>query len=378
MPPGIHSAPEIAALYNFPPALDGRGVTIGIVELGGGIIPTDVETYFRSLDLPIPDVTSVYVDGAKSETDDVAASEVMMNLEIIGAIVPRARLRMYFAPNTGTGFAHAVDRAVSDGVDVLSIDWGSPESKWIDQEFRQMEAALERAAKQNVTVIAAAGDNGVTDGLTDGRRHVDFPASSEWVLAVGGTTLKSENGKIISETVWKSGDTATATGGGISEKIDRPAWQSAVSMPNRDDGKPGRGIPDVVASAAPELGVSLIVHGRPAVLGGTTKSVPLWVGLIARIDQALGYSVGYLNPRLYTGIGPADVLHTITSGDNSVSGVTGYSAGPGWSPVAGWGRPDGVKLLRWLQEHLTSPPGHQFATAACRPESNRDQLAAKP
>ena len=180
-----------------------------------------------------------------------------------------------------------------------------------------------------MTVVAAAGDNGVTDGMTDGHRHVDFPAASEWVLAVGGTALKSDNGRIISETVWKSGD--AATGGGISQKIDRPVWQSALSMPNRDDGKPGRGIPDVVASAAPELGVSLIVHGKPAVFGGTSEAVPLWAGLIALIDQAVGYSVGYLNPSLYQNIGPEHLLNAITSGNNSIGGVTGYTAGPGWS-----------------------------------------------
>jgi subtilase family serine protease len=372
---GLHSPPEIAVAYNFPPG-DGRGVTIGILEFGGGVISTDLEVYFRSLKLPVPDISSIYVAGAKPETDSEAAYQVMMDLEIIGALAPRARIRVYFAPATDRlGFVHTIDRAVSDGVQIISATWGSVETWWKDEEIRHMEAALEGAARRNVTVVAPTGDEGVTDGVMDGRRHVVFPASSEWVLAVGGTALKTENGRVISETVWNDADNTHASGGGISDKIDRPPWQSALPMPSRHDGRPGRGIPDVVASADPQLGVPLFVHGKYVVFGGTSESVPVWVGLIARIDQALGYSIGYLNPRLYKSIGPEGLLRTITSGSNGVDGVSGYSAGPGWTPVAGWGSPDGVKLLRWLQEHPTAGP--QLATAACRPESNHDQLAAK-
>src|SRR5262249_22278950 len=211
----------------------------------------------------------------------------MLDVEIIGALAPRARIRVYFAPFTSAGFAHGITQAAADGVAVLSIGWGKPESDWKDDEIKQINAALEQVAKQHATVLAAAGDNGVRDGVKDGRRHVDFPASSPWVLSVGGTALKSEADHITSETVWRSAGIGAATGGGVSEKFERPEWQSAVLVPNRFDGKSGRGIPDVVASAAPELGVALIAHGSTIVLGGTSVSVPIWAGLIARIDEAL-------------------------------------------------------------------------------------------
>lgn len=120
-----------------------------------------------------------------------------------------------------------------------------------------------------------------------------------------------------------------------------------------------------MASADPALGVPIIVHDKNVVLGGTSASVPLWGGLIARIDQALGYNVGYLNPRLYQEIGPAGVLHNITVGDNGVSGVKGYSAGVGWSAVAGWGSPDGTKLLNWLRAHPNPPDGQKLPVVTC-------------
>jgi len=360
----IHSAPEIAKAYNFPDEFDGRGVTIGILEFGGSVVRSDVEAYFKSLDLPAPDLTSVLVDEVHPAPDEATDAQVMLDVEIAGAIAPRAPIRVYFASFTSAGFAHAVQRAITDGVAVLSVGWGQPESKWTDQQMEEIDAALKQAADHNVTVLAAAGGQGVTDGLADGKRHVDFPASSAWVLAVGGTTLKSQNGRILSETVWKSG-TVGATGGGVSEKFDRPDWQSAISTPNRFDGKPGRGVPDVVASADPEFGVMTVVHGLPTQIGGTSSSAPVWAGLIARIDQALGYNVGYLNRRLYESIGPSGVLRAVTSGDNTFGGVAGYSAGPGWSPVAGWGSPDGRKLLDWLREHPNPPPGKQFASVVC-------------
>ena len=230
-PPGTHSAIEIATLYNFPSGFDGRGVTIGALELGGAIVSADMTKYFKSLDLPVPDVTPVFVDSANSKSDPNIDSKVMIDVEILGAIAPRARIRVYFAPNTPAGFAHAISQAVADKVAVFSIAWGAPESNWKDEDIKAVDAALEQAARQNMTVVVAAGDNGVTDGVADGHRHVDFPGSSQWALSVGGTALKSENGRISSETVWRS-DGNRATGGGVSEKFDRPDWQSGASVPN--------------------------------------------------------------------------------------------------------------------------------------------------
>ena len=105
LPGGLHSASEIAALYKFPGGFDGRGVTVGILELGGSVIPGDIDMYFKSLGLPPPDIASVAVDGANYQPGTDVDGEVMINVEIIGAIAPRARIRVYFAPNEGGGAA---------------------------------------------------------------------------------------------------------------------------------------------------------------------------------------------------------------------------------------------------------------------------------
>ena len=94
--------PEIARLYNFPTELDGEGQTIGLLEFGGGINPTDLKTYFRSAGLSIPNVVAVPVNGAKNDPKDLdATSQVMMDIEVVGNIAPKANIRVYFAPGRG-------------------------------------------------------------------------------------------------------------------------------------------------------------------------------------------------------------------------------------------------------------------------------------
>ncbi|MCG2645276.1 MULTISPECIES: S53 family peptidase [Bradyrhizobium] len=357
-PANLLSPPLVASLYNFPPGVDGRGQTIGIVEFGGGFDRKDLEQYFSRLKLPVPEIIAVPVNGGgnhPSMTDDGTDMQTAMDIEIAAGTAPRAHLKVYFAPVPKTegfnaaDFAQAVRQATADQVSVLLIGWGLTESQWKDEDIKLVDGALEQAAKQGITVIAPSGENGVTDGMTDGRRHVSYPASSPWVLSVGGTTVKIEDGKIKSEKIWRDGQ--SATGGGVSEKFARPDWQNGVKVPLRADGSTGRGLPDVVATADPAVGYTLFVHGNAVVVGGTGAVVPLWGGLIALLNQANGHNLGYVTPRFYREFGPAKLFREITEGDNGVSGVTGFKAGPGWTPVAGWGSPDGVKLINWLRTH---------------------------
>ena len=100
----------------------------------------------------------------------------------------------------------------------------------------------------------------------------------------------------------------------------------------------------------------LVVDGRAGVTGGTSAAAPLWAALIARINQNLpkGKRVGYLTPVLYQVSGNSTIgalgCRDIVSGDNSTAAVGGYSAGPGYDAVTGWGTPLGDKLLEELKK----------------------------
>ena len=253
-----HWAPEIAALYDFPTELDGRGETIGLLELAGGVQSSDLNHYFATLSLPVPEVSVVTLDGTPDDAADVNESgEVMLDLEVAGSIAPRAHMNVYFAPPTAKGFADVIRRAANDHVAVLAVGWGLPEPQWSDSDIATVNDALQRATLEGVTVVVAAGDQGVSDGAPDGKPHVSFPASSPWVLAVGGTSLKAQDGRIVSEAPWKGDTSGFATGSGSSDRIPRPAWQAGLTSASAPNALAGRTIPDVAASADPTLGTKL-------------------------------------------------------------------------------------------------------------------------
>jgi subtilase family serine protease len=374
MPSGAHSAPEIAALYDFPPTLDGRGQTIGILEFGGGVLLTDLTQYFKTLSLPTPDVRVIEIDGAQENPNDFDSDDqVMLDLEIAGSIAPRAHMNVYFAPFTGKGFSDAVKRAASDNVSVLAIGWGQPEANWHEEDLRTIDGALQSAAEQGITVLVAAGDRGATYGATAKHSNIDFPASSPWVLAVGGTTLKAKYGRITSEVPWNDPAGQFATEGGVSEQFPRPDWQKAVTAPGADQ-KSGRAIPDVVASADPTFAIGIVVRGRITPVGGTSAAVPLWAGLVALMGQGLGRHIGYLNRLLYSEIGPSGALHTISRDCNGDAS----EQSPSWQPLAGWGSPDGTRLFAWFRAHLDALPPSSVKIVSCDVQSARmsDQTTA--
>ncbi len=343
------SPTALARLYDFPADADGSGQCIGIIELGGGFKPADLTTYFASLGVPSPTVKAVLVDHAKNHPTNAnsADGEVMLDIEVAGAVAPKATIAVYFAPNTTQGFLDAITTAVHDNVNkpsVISISWGSAEKTWTTQAMTQYDQAFQAAAAMGVTVCVASGDTGSSDSVSDGKPHVDFPASSPNVLACGGTKLLASSATAIaSEVVWNEGATTSATGGGVSGFFALPAYQAKAGVPVSAGGKPGRGVPDVAGDADPSTGYNVRVDGQDFVIGGTSAVAPLWAGLVALMNQKLGHPVGFLNPMLYGSLQGKGVTHDVTKGNNG-----SYSAKAGWDPCTGWGSPDGAKLLKAL------------------------------
>ncbi|MGJ7918622.1 protease pro-enzyme activation domain-containing protein [Massilia sp. LXY-6] len=347
--------PDIARLYDFPQGLDGSGQCIAIIELGGGYRSSDLKAYFRSLNLPTPKVTAVSVDGGRNSPSLPwsADAEVMLDIEIAGAVAPGASIAVYFAPNSEQGFVDAISTAVHDAVNkpsVISISWGAPESEWSAQGLQAMDQAFQAAAALGVTVCCAAGDAGSGDqnpqnGTPDGLAHADFPASSLWVLGCGGTRLAANGGTIASETVWNDDPQTSATGGGVSDVFGLPAYQDTAGVPRsvNPGGRIGRGVPDVAGNASPATGYRVRVDFLNFVVGGTSAVSPLWAGLVARFNQRLEPPVGWLNPQLYGPVVGTGSFHDITAGNNGA-----YAAGPGWDACTGWGSPIGSRLLAAL------------------------------
>jgi kumamolisin len=339
---------QVASLYDFPTGLDGSGECIAIIELGGGYIVADLQTYFTKLGLPAPDVSDVSVLGATNSPGGDADGEVMLDIEVAGAVAPKAKLVVYFAPNTTQGFVQAITDAAHDAVNkpsIISISWGGPEVSWSTTDMTAMSNAIRDAGLLGVTVTVASGDNGSSDGVKDRKPHVDFPASSPYSLACGGTRLVGSQ-SIEEETVWNDGPDS-AGGGGISNNFPCPSYQNSTVVPKSHGPKnfAGRGVPDIAGNADPDTGYEVRVDGADVVIGGTSAVAPLWAGLTALLNQKLGKPVGFLNPLLYTKVLASGALHDITEGNNGA-----FKAGPGWDACTGLGTPDGAKILAAFSE----------------------------
>ena len=331
---------DLARIYGFPTGVSGKGQCIAIIELGGGYRTKDVKTYFSNLNIHTPSVKAIAVDGGKNNptTSDSVDGEVMLDIEVAGAVAPGAKIVVYFAPNTDQGFLDAVTTALHDARNkpsVISISWGAAEKNWTPQSLNNFNEAFKAASLLGVTICCAAGDQGSGDSETDGKVHADFPASSPYVLACGGTTLQAKNNAVVSETVWHNSNTS-ATGGGVSDFFPLPDYQKNAKVPLAVSTKfKGRGLPDVAADADPNTGYNVRVDGENFVIGGTSAVAPLMAGLIALMNEKTGTSAGFINPKLYTS---PNLCRDIIKGDNITTKTKkGYKAGTGWDACTGWG-----------------------------------------
>jgi kumamolisin len=356
---------ELASHYHFPPG-DGSGQTVGLLEFGGGFFPQDLNKFCHLAKIAAsPNVIPISTDGTPTDRKDGAEGEVMLDIEVVAGICPKANIVVYFAQWGEQGWLAALDAAVHDQTHnptVLSISWGNAEDAdiWTDQAMEQINQTLQDAAMLGITVCVAAGDDGSSDAISDGHAHVDFPASSPYALAVGGTTIAAKGGA-QPDIAWKEGDGLRAdnggsTGGGVSVKFPRPAWQGDVKVKSVNPGAiVGRCVPDLAANAdwyaSPYL---LVVDGQPQPNGGTSAASPLVASLLTLINadraKRAAQPIGYLTPVLYqSSDGNGTTIGAITctdvlSGENTTDKIGGYMAGPGYDAVSGWGTPNGEKL----------------------------------
>jgi kumamolisin len=378
VPAKSYTPVQVAQIYDFPTGVDGTGQCIAIVELntpadpnqpnvnvGAGYTTSDLNTFFSQLGITPPSITAISVDGGQNlpGLNKNADIETALDIEVAGAVAPGSRIAVYFAPNTDQGFLDAVTTAIHDTINqpsVVSISWGGPEGG-PPQGMQAFDQALQDAAALGVTVCVASGDNGSKDGVSDGQAHVDFPASSSFALACGGTRLEAAGTTINSEVAWNEGTQGGAGGGGVSEVFDLPTWQANANVPpsiNPGNHK-GRGVPDLAGDADPATGYQIVQGGQGLVIGGTSAVAPLIAGLVALMNQSLGKATGFLNPLLYGPVvASAGTVHDITQGNNDIDGSLNgqYQAGPGWDACSGWGSVDGAAVLATLTAARGSAP----------------------
>ena len=160
----------------------------------------------------------------------------MLDIEVVGAIAPAAQIVVYFAPNTTLGWLRAISTAIHDSYhnpSVISISWGGPENTWGRAAIEAMNySQIPRLPALWVSPRSAGqpATENFTDGIAGSKAHVDFPASSPFVLACGGTRLDSSGGKICGgvglERLAEQRD-----GWRVSEVFAMPSYQTDANVP---------------------------------------------------------------------------------------------------------------------------------------------------
>jgi len=373
----MQKAYDLAPLFGK--GITGTGQTIVIVDaFGSPTIQSDLKTFDATFNLPDPPSFKVIQPVGPvppCSADPFGAGdcqgwgvETSLDVEWSHVMAPGANILLVETPSSETegvqGFPDIV--AAENYVinhhlgDVISQSFAATEETFPSaQSLLALRSSFVNAARNRITVLASTGDAGATDYESDGSTLypypvIAWPSSDPLVTALGGTQLSLDaNGNRLSpDVVWNDG--YGAGGGGLSSVFARPLFQTGVAGVVGNQ----RGVPDISMSAAVNGGVDFYDSSPPYsagnfwhIVGGTSEASPEFAGIVALADQAAGHRLGDINPALYllgalshytslTGI--VDV----TSGNNSFSGVTGYSAGPGYDLASGWGTIDGAKFVR--------------------------------
>jgi kumamolisin len=357
-------ATTFATRYQFPASsgstkLDGTGQCIALIELGGGYSHNDLKIFFSEGGVPLPKMVAISVDhGTNHPTPQGQADgEVMLDIEVAGVAAPGAKLAVYFAPNSDSGFQDAIRAAVHDNArkpSVVSISWGEPDDFLPDQSIQAYHEIFTAAAALGVTICAASGDHGVADldaPHWDNKIHVNHPASDDLVLCCGGTQIDSQENDVVWNDDTKFdvnvfGGGGWVGGGGISPVFPVPDYQKSVAMPSSLGApKPGRGCPDIAMTAD---NYRTRVHGVDGPSGGTSAVTPLMACLVAKLNQAIGKNLGFVNPLLYAN---PQAFTDVTIGTNGIKQtIEGYPATKGWDACTGLGTPIGTALLQALSK----------------------------
>jgi kumamolisin len=330
------NANQIASIYQFPAPNPATNVTVAVISFGGGLFGNvdlsgvltggDVQTYWTSIGIAPanqPKVIIIPVDGAVNAPlpNDKGTTENTIDVSMIGACCPSAKLtiQLYIGPNTFAEFNNIVTTAIAATPAVILITWGAAEIYYTLAQLTALNALFQSASVQGINICTATGDNGSNDGVGGTGKYVDFPSSSPYVVACGGTNLKCPSGiydATTVETAW------SGSGGGVSMVFPRPAYQSQLLYV-------GRCVPDLALNADPKTGVCFLIGALRQVIGGTSIVASAIAGYLACINPN-----GFITPQLYSV--PLSCYHDITSGSNGAyTAYTGYDVVTGFGSIVG-------------------------------------------
>jgi pseudomonalisin len=367
---------DFATIYDVAPlyqqGIDGTGQSIAIVGRSNLKI-SDVRKFRSAFGLPAND-PQIIVNGANPGVlASGEESEAALDVEWSGAVAKKATIKFVVSASTNSsdGAYLSAQYIVNHNLaPVMSMSFGLCEAALGASGNNFINSLWRQAAAQGISVFVSSGDSGAAgcDSASATRavagRGVNGLCSSPYSVCVGGTQFSDSNYSLywsasntgtmssalsyIPEAVWNASASSGlwAGGGGASAFYAKPAWQSGVGVPA--DGK--RDVPDVALTAATHDGYLIYMNGNNLVSGGTSAASPSFAGLMALVVESRGARQGNANPVLYSlannqRFGGAAVFHDAKVGNNSVPGVTGFTAVAGYDLATGLGSVDADVLV---------------------------------
>jgi len=388
-----NTSAQIKGAYGISSQYDGSGQTVAIIDAyASPTILQDANQWSINRGLPTmsgSQFTQVIAPGTlhrpqnKKQDPQGWYGEETLDVEAVHGMAPGANIVYVGAPNNyqdlDAAMNHVVDRRLAQ---IVTNSYGWDTTELLPRGFvKPVEDTLVQAAAEGIGVYFSSGDNG-DESSTYGFPTTDFPASSPWVTAVGGTSLGvTQNNTRAIETGWGTSsyscDQTTlvctrqgwlyGSGGGVSAFFSEPWYQADAGL-----NLGGRGVPDVAAVGDPQTG--LLVGQTQAFpdgnyydeyrIGGTSLSSPIFAGLMALADQQAGHPHGFANPLFYanpqeftdvtsvkTAVARRNFVNGVDASDGTAdflrtfddySGSTSQHTGPGWDNVTGLGVPNGI------------------------------------
>lgn len=322
-------------------------------------------------------------------TDYSGSTEVALDQETLSSIAPQVKQVAYFAPNTPTAQADALNQVAADANSrrllAVSTSWGNCEpfsypdffTNHTDPLLDADQTAILNVIASGVTMFAASGDGGSADCLNQAGNYVDAPASFPYVIGVGGTHVQAPTSGASPGNTTQTG--WSGSGGGFSQIFTRPAYQDRA-LPESPPGSQPRGVPDIAMDGDDKTGLDVYdsrlqsaggCGGECGPVGGTSLSAPLAAGSFGSALVTRGYTqlgVGDISGLIYGDQGTSS-LQDVTSGSNG-----GFTAGSGWDAVTGLGTPVwsaiAARALMAVSTTSVAPNATSVAVSVARPAAN--------
>jgi kumamolisin len=375
--PGVDNAfaSNMATCYNYPAYDAATSLVvpkIGIISFGGNYQSSDLSHYWTGnvqtvnptlVTIPVPNTYTPPAFGTDPDSD----IENALDIQVSGGTCNNAFIHFYSTANNLLNMYQVVERAMTDGINVLSISWGTEEVNWGGvANLQTMNDIFQTAVHGGMTITVATGDDGCFP-VTKSVFQVQFPSSSPWVVACGGTSLAGTTEVVWNDNPTKNPTVDAASGGQSNYPAANPlpAYQSSLVIPHPVyPSAPSRYLPDIAMDADPNSGwvIYLTYQGNSSFwieVGGTSAVAPFMAGLVARMFAlstigslpSRGYAPLGLNTYLYKA--PSSCFNDITSGNIGPTGTIQTEALVGYDLSSGLGSIQGLNLFNFLNSYVS-------------------------